>query len=116
MSPLHTGQRSLGTPTAVDVRSVHDDLESALPEPYRVGVSREHELLREIAFLRDLLGKVADDIQRTGACEDDPRLKRWFQSRSRRINDLITQPVPAGWSAAAVTAAASKKRRQRLGG
>lgn len=66
-------------------------------------VAREHELLREIAYLRDLLGKVADDVEQSGTREDDPRRKRWFESRAKRINELVSQPVPANWSVATST-------------
>lgn len=75
------------------------DLESATPCSYLIHVATEHELLRQIAFWRDILAKVADDIDATIAREDDVKLRRWFETRSRRIRALLAEPVPPGWSA-----------------
>ena len=62
-------------------------------------MATEHELLRQIAFWRDLLARVADDIDATATREDDVKRRRWFDSRSRRIRELLSEPVPPGWSA-----------------
>lgn len=62
-------------------------------------MATEHEHLRAIAYWRDLLARVADDIDATGAREDDLKRKRWFESRSRRIKQLLAEPPPPGWSA-----------------
>lgn len=74
-------------------------LESGAPCPYRIVVPTEHELLRQVAFWKDLLARVANDIDGTAAREDDVKRRRWFQSRSRRIRELLAEPVPPGWSA-----------------
>lgn len=66
-------------------------------------MSREHELLREIAYLRDILCRVADDIDATAAREDDVKRRRWFTARSRRIRELLAEPIPPAWSAATST-------------
>jgi hypothetical protein len=62
-------------------------------------MSTDHELLRELAYLRDLLLKIADDLDQTGIREDDVKRRRWFEIRSKRIRELLDQPVPPGWSA-----------------
>lgn len=61
-------------------------------------MATEHELLRQISFWRDILGRIADDIDTTAAHEDDVKRRRWFESRSRRIRELLAEPVPPGWS------------------
>lgn len=58
----------------------------------------EHELRREIAYWRDLLARVADDMVDTGGRDVDPKRKRWFESRSSRIKGLLDYPVPSSWS------------------
>lgn len=79
------------------------DLESALREPYRIVVATEHEYLRAIAYWRELLARVADDIDTTAAREDDVKRRTWCQSRSKRIRQLLAEPVPPGWSVATST-------------
>lgn len=74
------------------------DVESATPGPYSIVVATDHERLREIAYWRDILAKIADDIDATAAREDDVKRRRWFDSRSRRIRELLAEPVPPGWS------------------
>jgi hypothetical protein len=66
-------------------------------------VATEHELRRQIAFWRDLLARVADDIDATAAREGDVKRRRWFESRSKRIHELLAEPVPPGWSVATST-------------
>lgn len=75
------------------------DLEWAFPCTYRVDVATEHDHLRAIAYWRDLLARVADDIESTSKRETDVKRTRWLQSRSRRIRQLLAEPVPPGWSA-----------------
>lgn len=58
----------------------------------------DHQLLRQIAFWRDLLARVADDLDATATREDDARRRRWFETRSRRIRELLAEPVPPAWS------------------
>ncbi len=79
------------------------DLESGAPCPYRIVVATDHERLREIAYWRDILAKIADDIDATAAREDDVKRRRWFDTRSRRIRELLAEPVPPGWSVATST-------------
>lgn len=61
-------------------------------------MATEHELLREIAYWREMLAKVADDIDATAAREEDARRRRLFESRPKRIEELLAEPVPPGWS------------------
>ncbi len=68
----------------------------------------DHERLREIAWWKDRLARVADDIAETGAREDDPKRKRWFETRSRRIREVLDEPVPPGWSA--ITSTLGRRR------
>ena len=62
-------------------------------------VATEHAHLRAIAYWKDLLARVADDLDATAAREDDIKRRRWFDSRSRRIRELLAEPVPPAWSA-----------------
>lgn len=74
-------------------------LESATPWPYGIVVATEHELLREVAYWRDLLARVANDMERSSARDDDIKRRRWFETRSTRIRELLVERVPSGWSA-----------------
>lgn len=56
----------------------------------------DHERLCEIAYWKDLLVRVARDMDATSEREVDH--KPWFAARARRIRELVDQPVPPGWS------------------
>jgi hypothetical protein len=58
----------------------------------------EHELQRELAYWRELLAKVADDIDQAASHDIDPKRQRWFASRARRIRLRLQGGVPSGWS------------------
>lgn len=57
----------------------------------------DHERLREIAWWKDVLARVVMDMDDTVKREVDPTRKCWFENRSRRIRELLDEPVPPGW-------------------
>lgn len=61
--------------------------------PYATALATDHEHLRAIAFWRDLLARVADDMDATAAREEDARRRRRFETRSRRIRELLAEPA-----------------------
>lgn len=62
-------------------------------------MATDHELQRQLAYWKDILARVAEDMDAIAARDVDPQVKRWFESRSRRIRELLGEPVPPGWSA-----------------
>jgi hypothetical protein len=60
----------------------------------------EHELIREVAYWRMLLTRVADDLDNAAIAEPDPKCKRWYESRATRIRQRLDCGVPSGWSSA----------------
>lgn len=68
-------------------------LESALPEPSVTAVATDHEVLREVAYWRDMFPRVRDDLDTIAAREENVKHRRWFDSRARRIRELLTEPV-----------------------
>lgn len=62
-------------------------------------MATDHELQRQLSYWKDILARVADDMAPTATRDVDPQVKRWFESRSRRIRELLGEPVPPGWSA-----------------
>lgn len=92
------------------VRRVVRDLESDAPRPYRIGVATEHEHLRAIAGGRDILAKVAEDIDQTARASMSIRLA---DSRADRGASASCSPSPCApkWS---VTTSTRRTRDVRL--
>jgi hypothetical protein len=54
----------------------------------------DHERLREVAYWRTLLVRVAEDLEHTAGVESDPKRKRWYESRATRIRQRPYEGLP----------------------
>lgn len=59
----------------------------------------DHELRAEIAFWRDILTKVAQDLERTACSEKDAARKDWLERRAMRIRQRLHEGMPDGYVA-----------------
>ena len=73
----------------------HTNSERRASEPadFRRLAVRDHPALamptdpdREIAYWRDLLTRIAEDLESTADLETDGKRKSWFTSRAMRVN------------------------------
>jgi hypothetical protein len=53
---------------------------------------------REAAYWRELLKRVARDMERSARAETDPQRQRWFVSRARRVRECLVRGVPDDWT------------------
>lgn len=56
-----------------------------------------HQARREAAYWRELLTRIARDMEQSAKAEPDPERQRWFVSRARRVRERLVRGVPEGW-------------------
>jgi len=54
----------------------------------------DSDLRREIAFWRELLEKVARDLEHSACIEQDAERRAWLESRSMRIRRRLHEGMP----------------------
>jgi hypothetical protein len=52
---------------------------------------------RENAYWRDLLRRIARDLEQAARVETDPQRQRWFVSRAARVRERLNRGVPDDW-------------------
>jgi hypothetical protein len=52
---------------------------------------------REITYWRELLTRVAQDLETTAGTEPDPKRQRWLAARAMRIRQRLHEGVPEGF-------------------
>lgn len=52
---------------------------------------------RESAYWRDLLRRIARDMDSAARVESDPRRQQWFTSRAARVRERLARGVPEDW-------------------
>jgi hypothetical protein len=73
-------------------------------------VLTDDELQCEVVYWRDLLTRVAKDLERAAGSEADAKRKAWFTSRAMRIRQRLHDGMPEGWSAATYDARMNASR------
>jgi hypothetical protein len=53
---------------------------------------------RESAYRRDLLTRIARDLEQAARTEIDPQRQRWFASRASRVRARLLHGVPEDWT------------------
>ena len=53
---------------------------------------------REMVYWRELLARVAEDLEHTAEAETDGKRKAWFSSRAMRIRQRLHDGVPEGFT------------------
>jgi hypothetical protein len=56
-----------------------------------------NKALRETAYWRALLKRVARDMDNAAKTEHDPQRQRWFVSRASRVRERLDRGVPEDW-------------------
>jgi hypothetical protein len=54
-------------------------------------------LIREVAFWRDLLSRIAVDLDRGADRESDPQRRKWLRARACQIRKRLDEGVPSSW-------------------
>jgi len=54
-------------------------------------------LRREAAYWRDLLERIARDLEQAAKSENDPNRQRWFASRASRVRERLNRGMPEEW-------------------
>jgi hypothetical protein len=57
----------------------------------------EHEVRREATYWRDLLTRIAQDLEHAADAESERKRKAWFESRAMRIRQRLHDGVPDGY-------------------
>lgn len=52
---------------------------------------------RESAYWRDLLRRIARDMEATARSETDPKRRQWLESRARRVHERLNRGMPHDW-------------------
>ena len=52
---------------------------------------------REAAYWRDLLKRIAADLENAARTEHDPTRQRWLASRAARVRERLNRGVPEDW-------------------
>lgn len=53
---------------------------------------------RETAYYRDLLKRIAVDLEQAARTETDGRRQRWLASRAARVRERLKRGVPEDWT------------------
>jgi hypothetical protein len=53
---------------------------------------------REIAYWRDLLKRIARDMEAAAREEADPSRQRWLISRASRVRERLLRGMPEDWT------------------
>ena len=53
------------------------------------------EVRREACYWRQLLTRIAEDLEHAAGLERDPRRRSWFASRAMRVRQRLHEGVPA---------------------
>jgi hypothetical protein len=59
---------------------------------------REHLLMKETAFWKNLLDDVAKDMESTAKKQVSPEQRRWCERRAKRIRELLEDGMPPRWT------------------
>lgn len=74
-----------------------------MPSGHILGNSRlmaaDNELYRETLYWRELLARVAEELESKAGGESDPTRKRWLSARAMRIWQRLHEGMPADFSA-----------------
>jgi hypothetical protein len=57
-------------------------------------MTTDKELYREVLYWRELLTRVAEELESKAATETDPTRKRWLAARAMRIRRRLHEGVP----------------------
>lgn len=60
---------------------------------------------REVVYWRDLLTRIAEDLEHAAGLESEQRRRSWFVSRAMRIRQRLHEGVPATFRGARSNAA-----------
>ena len=53
---------------------------------------------QQLVFYRHLLKRIAKDMEAAARAEDDPKRRKWFESRARRVRDHLVRGMPEDWT------------------
>jgi hypothetical protein len=53
---------------------------------------------RESAYWRDLLKRIARDLDQAAKTEVDPQRQRWLASRAARVRERLNRGMPDDWT------------------
>ena len=57
-------------------------------------MAADNELYREARYWRELLARVAEELESKAGTESDPTRKRWLSARAMRIRRRLHEGVP----------------------
>lgn len=52
---------------------------------------------REVSFYRDLLKRIAKDLESQAKAETDPKRQAWLAGRAKRIRERLLRGMPEDW-------------------
>ena len=55
---------------------------------------------REAAFYRELLKRIAKDLEQAAKGATDPQRRQWFEGRARRVRERLLRGMPEDWTEA----------------
>jgi hypothetical protein len=61
-------------------------------------MATDEELQREITYWRELLTRVAEDLEHAAESEADGKRKAWFSSRAMRIRQRLHEGLPENFT------------------
>ena len=76
-------------------------------------MAEEHQ--REVAFWRDLLTRIAEDLEHAAGVERKPRRRSWFSSRAMRIRQRLHEGVPTSFRGTRSNAAMTPREHLTAG-
>lgn len=64
----------------------------------RIRAACSSKARREVAFYRDVLKRIAVDLEQAAKDETDPQRRRWFDSRAARVREHLLRGMPEDWT------------------